>query len=244
MLRKWPLRLGSQQGFSLLEVLIASTIFAAVLLVASTAFKFFMSVGARSVNSQVVMQETMAAINIREAIKGLSHYYIKETAVSLDSAKLFFLGHQEGFTGISANTIDYPTKPAQIKVMVKKGDNEQLDIIYCEFDNSIMFPNKYRNVDCLTPKIIAANIKQVEFSYFGWSSLQSLYGLSLINNASTASKVWSSSWDASKRGILPQYIKISIEYNEAQASYQPSQLWFRVADADPVQFSVNSSHND
>jgi hypothetical protein len=72
--------------------LIASTIFAAVLLIASSAFKFFMSMGSRSVNSEQVMQEAISAIKVRDSIKGLHHYYLRDNAISLNDAKPFFLG--------------------------------------------------------------------------------------------------------------------------------------------------------
>lgn len=230
-----------QQGFSLLETLIASTIFATVLLLASSAFKFFMSVGERPVNSELVMQETMTSITLRGAIKGLYHYYIKTTAVTIEPAKLFFLGTKDGFTGITVNAIDFSQQPTRITVSETKDQMTVSNLVYCEYDNSILFPTLNIKAKCKNPKVIASNIKKIDFSYFGWSSLNHLYGIPSVSNSLVENKAWSTTWDAAKRGLLPQFIKIELAYSEEKTEYQPTQLWFHVSDADPVQFSIHGA---
>jgi len=232
-----------QQGFSLLEALIASTIFASVLLIASSAFKFFMSIGTRSVNSEQVMQETMSSIKFRDSIKGLSHYYIRDNAVNLDDAKPFFLGNEKGFTGITLNAIDFSKQPTRISVALQTAKSNIVELVYCEYNNKMIYPTGSINPECDTPKVMAFNIKSLDFDYFGWPSLNALYNIRSLGTVDdfTNKKGWAKHWDAKKRGILPQYIKISIIYNEIATSYQPSQLWFKIADADPVQFNVNTT---
>jgi len=203
-----------------------------------------MSVGARPVNSDSVMQETMASITVRDAIKGLYHYYIKNTAVAIGPAKLFFLGEKNGFTGISVNSLDFSHQPTRITVSEKKDQANKSNLVYCEYDNSKVFPILNIKAECNDPKIIAYNIKQAKFSYFGWSSLNHLYGITSASNSLVDTKAWSTTWDAAKRDILPQYIKIEFAYNEGQTKYQPTQLWFNISDADPVQFSVNGASNE
>jgi prepilin-type N-terminal cleavage/methylation domain-containing protein len=234
----------NQRGFSLLETLIASTIFATVLLLASSAFKFFMSIGERPVNSQSVMQESMASITLRGAIKGLYHYYIKQNAVTNAPAKLLFLGTKNGFTGISVSALDFPQQPARITLSEKKDNAGILNLAYCEYDNNVIYPTVNIKTECDSPKTIATNIKKFHFSYFGWSSISHLYNNPYTSNNLIKNKEWSVNWDASIRGILPQFIKIEIEYNEKQATFQPTQLWFHITDADPVQFSTNGNSNE
>ncbi len=234
-----------QQGFSLLEALIASTIFSVVLLIASSAFKFFMSMGSRSVNSEQVMQDTMNSIKMRDSIKGLHHYYLRESAISLAAAKPFFWGSQEGFTGISLNAIDFSHQPTRITVAAKKNSHNVTDLVYCEYNNKLEFPITNISVECDYPKVLAANINSVEFEYFGWSSLSALYDTSVVwGDSFMNKKKWSKQWHGKEQGLLPQYIHISIGYNDGVRAYQAKQLWFHIADADPVQFSVNSSSND
>lgn len=231
-----------QQGFSLLEALIASTIFATVLLIASSAFKFFMSIGSREVNSEQVMQDTMNSIKLRNAIKGLHHYYLRENAISLKDAKPFFWGSQDGFTGITLNAVDFSSQPTRISIAAQTDKNNITNLIYCEYNNKVAFPTAKVEPECDYPKILAANIKRLEFDYFGWSSLNALYNSAPVSL--TSDKVWAREWNAAKRRLLPQYIRISIDYNEGQMPYYPTQLWFRLADADPVQFSVNTTSNE
>lgn len=238
--------LHNQQGFSLLEALIASTIFASVLLIASSAFKFFMSVGSRPVNSEQVMQETMSSIAYRSSIKGIYHYYLRASAISLEDAKPFFLGSQNGFTGISINTIDFNNQPTRIAVVKRVNSNSNIELVYCEYDNKYTYPAALLDAQCNSPKIMISNIKDVSFDYFGWSSLNALFDIASATslNDLTNKKKWAKDWSAKTQGILPQYIKITIEYNESRLAYQPTQLWFNIADADPVQFNVNISSNE
>lgn len=234
-----------QQGFSLLEALIASTIFAAVLLIASSAFKFFMSMGSRSINSEQVMQDTMNAIETRDSIKGLHHYYLRENAISQKDAKPFFWGSPDGFTGITLNAIDFGSQPTRISVTVQRDLNDITNLLYCEYNNKEEFPKNSIMAECTKPKVLIDNAKSIEIEYFGWVSLNALY-----DNTNTSviglsnQKVWAHEWDASKRGLLPQYISILISYDKIKVSYQPTQLWFHIADADPVQFSVNTVDNE
>lgn len=241
--RNWSLKQRKyQKAFSLLEVLIASTIFSVVLVVASSAFKFFMSMGSRTINSEVVMQESMQSINLRAAIKGLQHYYIRESAMSTEVKKLFFRGEKEGLTGITTTSLDFAQQPTRITVSKWQDKSKQWHLVYCEYDNRSVFPLAYIESTCEKPRIIASNVKKVDFSYFGWSSLDTLYGQNsqIKSNLLFSKKSWQTPWYASQKGILPQYVKVAIEYEEGVKGYQPTQLWFHISDADPAQLNINS----
>jgi hypothetical protein len=225
--------------------LIASTIFAAVLLIASSAFKFFMSMGSRSVNSEQVMQEAISAIKVRDSIKGLHHYYLRDNAISLNDAKPFFWGSEAGFTGITLSSIDYEKQPTRISVSVLEGENSLRDLVYCEYDTTQEFPTYTITPECEYPIIVATGINTIEVDYFGWLSLNALFDSSATMGVNLTKKTdWSKNWDTTKRGLLPKFIKISIEYDEGKSTYQPRQLWFQITDADPVQFSVNTTNNE
>ncbi|GLX77587.1 hypothetical protein tinsulaeT_09270 [Thalassotalea insulae] len=228
------------QGFSLLEVLIASTIFASVLVVASSAFKFFVSTEQRPLNSESVMKQAMEIIKVRNSIKGLQHYYLKNKYEDLALPKLFFLGENNGFTGISREAMNFPSQPTRISVSIVRNNENKTSLSYCEFDNKTYYPELEIESSCENPLLIAQNIKQAKFSYFGWSSLQSLYGNSAYSPLLEREKEWSPVWDARERGVLPQYIKVELEYEIITDSYQPLQLWFHISDADPVSYSVNN----
>jgi len=203
-----------------------------------------MSVGERPVNSQSVMQQSMASITLRGAIKGLYHYYIKKNAVSNAPAKLLFSGTKNGFTGISISALNFSQQPARITVSENKDNMGIVNLVYCDYDNSAIYPSLNIKAECDNPRIIATNIKKSHFSYFGWSSINHLYSLTSTPNNLVNNKDWSIHWDASNRGILPQFIKIELEYYKGQATFQPTQLWFHISDADPVQFNVNVNNNE
>lgn len=234
-----------QRAFSLLEVLIASTIFSVVLVVASSAFKFFMSMGSRTVNSELVMQESIQSIKLRTAIKGLQHYYIRESVISNEEEKLFFRGEKTGLTGITTMSLDFVQQPTRITVSKWQDKSQQWHLVYCEYDNRSVFPIANIESTCDKPRIIASNVKKVDFSYFGWSSLSALYGQNsqIKLNPLFSKKSWQTPWYAVQKAILPQYIKIAIEYEEGVKGYLPTQLWFNISDADPVKFNLNNSSN-
>lgn len=204
-----------------------------------------MSMGSRAVNSEQVMRDTMSSIKLRDSIKGLHHYYLRENAISLKEAKPFFLGDQGGFTGITLNSIEFFKQPARISIAAQAESNTVTNLIYCEYNNKQEFPRKSIASECDDPKVLAANIKTVVIDYFGWSSLSALYDNTTASAIGLSKKKeWAKEWDAAKRGLLPQYISISISYNEGGTAYQPTQLWFHIADADPVQFTNNRSNNE
>ena len=227
----------AQRGFSLLETLIASTIFASVLLIASSAFKFFMSANERPINSEAVLQEAMSTIRVRDSIKSIAHYYLKEPGETVDTTSPFFWGDPEGFTGISNSSIKYHQQPTRITLSKTQSDNNKLHLVYCEYDNSSHYPTKNTKPQCNFPIVIADNATKIQFSYFGWSTLNRLYGIVDGKNAFETDKLWTSTWDASDREVLPQYIKIELEYELGNIP-QLRQLWFHIADANPVRFNI------
>ena len=204
-----------------------------------------MSIGSRTVNSERVMQDTMRIIKIRSSIKGLHHYYLPESAINLKESKPFFLGNRDGFTGITLNSIDFDKQPARISVTTRRAPLNMTDLVYCEYNNKQNFPVKSIKSECERPRVLITNVDKVKFNYFGWSSLNALYeGVAASSNGLSNKKVWAETWDATTLGLLPQYIKITFTYGEKVLPYQPQQLWFHIADADPLQFNVNSSNNE
>lgn len=239
----WSQNQATNLGFSLLETLIASTIFAAVLLIASSAFKFYMSIGNRAINSEKVMQEAIFSIQIRNTIKGLYHYYIKSQSTgSGESKKLIFHGESYGFSGVTLNGYVFPNQPANISISVLASEGDFKKLVLCEFDSKTRVPTSNIDVSCTSPVLIAENLRRAKFSYFGWTSVDMLFGVNTALN-DLNSKVWSSTWNAELRGLLPQYIKIDLEHENNSYGYQPTQLWFQLADADPVQFKENNSND-
>jgi len=236
-------RKAKQQAFTLLEVLIASTVFSVVLLIASSAFKFYMSLGSRTVNSELVMKEAMDMIKIRSSIKTIQYYYIPESGVSLSGAKLFFRGSKDGFVAITIGSINFPAQPTRISIEEKRNEKNQLDLVYCEFPNNSSFPTVVSDASCDEPMIIAKNIKSAVFSYFGWPSIDALYGTvgtGILDKAQN----WITPWLGSNRGVLPQYIKVLITYEQGEKPYRPSQLWFHISDADPAQILMNNTSDE
>lgn len=232
-------------GFSLLEALIASTIFAAVLLIASTAFKFFMGQGTREINSQSVMYELMNSIKVRESISATYSYFIKKTAISHEQARVFFFGSQEGFTGITVKPLTFEGQSTRYSVFSINNRVENLStmqLVYCEYDNNREYPLVKIGNTCSHPIVLANHIKNVEYSYFGWPSSDVFFFSASEFNSTTnkAKKEWTSIWNAEIRNILPEYIKVTVEYAGIVKPYRPKQFWFKVNETDPLQYRNNN----
>lgn len=227
------------QGFSLLEALIAATIFSLILMVSSNAFQFFMQVGARPINSKMVLSQTIDMLNIRDSIKSLHYYYTPSSTLNNAPSTLFFSGNSKAFTGITINSINFKDKPTRLVVSV--GDNiaGESSLTYCEHDLSKEYPSIRIKKGCDNPKYLATNISDVQFKYFGWRSMDALQG---ISNGQPDSE-WSTTWSGDKRKILPEFIHISFR-RQNEDSYLPTQFWFKLADADPVQIKNNSILNE
>lgn len=230
-----------QSGFSLLEAIIASAIFSAVLIIASSAFKFYMSAGSRTVNSENIVKETMLAIKIRDSIKEIQHYYLKLNTLSSDDPVLFFKGAENGFTGISANSINYPEQSTKIALFKSQDADGYYSLIYCEFDNKTTYPTLDVASQCQQPIIWIEKLKEISFTYFGFKSLESLYNTSAyFGEEQNVKKEWSVNWDGSLRNVLPQFVQINITYPDDETGYYAEQIWLKIPDTDPLQIKVNN----
>ncbi|GHE80624.1 type IV pilus modification PilV family protein [Thalassotalea profundi] len=231
-----------QQGFSLLETIIASLIFAAILAIASLAFKFFITNSTKTSISDEILNETAMLINIRNAIKGTEHYFLPLKKQQLIGSKLFFNGTDNSFTGITARSLGFQSRPTQYRVFVQTNEDDQKSLLYCEYDMKQSYPLLTRNDNCSFTATIADSIDDVSFSYFGYESINDLFGISSLGVEKK--KRWKTDWNGENAKILPQYIQVRIEYKEKVAVYKPEQMWFRIPDADPVHLAENSSNHE
>ena len=231
-----------QQGFSLIETIIASLIFAAVLAIASLAFKFFIINSTKTSMSDEILNETAMMINLRNAIKGTAHYFLPLKRQKLLGPKLFFHGTDHSFTGITTHSLRFPTQPTQYRVFVQTNEENQKSLLYCEYNMKESYPLLTRNDSCSFTATIADSIDAVSISYFGYDSVNDLFGMK--RSSDNEKKRWKTDWDGETAKILPQFIQLQIEYQQKIASYKPEQLWFRIPDADPVHLAESNERNE
>ena len=231
-----------QQGFSLIETIIASLIFAAVIAIASLAFKFFITNSTKTSLSDEILNETAVMINLRNAIKGTEHYFLPLKRQQLLGPKLFFHGSDYSFTGITTHSLRFPSQPTQYRVFVQTSEDNKKSLLYCEYNMKESYPLLTKDDNCSFTATIADSIDGVSISYFGYDSVNDLFGIKRSSNKDK--KRWKTDWDGAVAKILPQFIQLKIEYQEKVASYKPEQIWFRIADADPVHLAESNGSNE
>ena len=233
----------ASQGFSLLETIIASMIFSAILILASSAFRFFTQNADRAVSSKQVMSDAMLAIDVRNSIKDIQYYFLPPQGKSHLPAELFFHGEPNWFTGISTSALNASASPSQISLFTKS-EGEDKKLYYCEHSMKLSYPTMLATKDCDSPILMADEIDTINFSYYGWRGINSLYSTPGNNVALKDKKTWRDKWVAKELGVIPQYIRIELSYKPAARLYLPTELWFKLAEADPVHLGESRADSE
>lgn len=158
-----------QKGFTLVEMLVASVIMMAVLLIASSSYGFFHDRWFKDKNQfYALVVQKKSQLMMLDVLNGALPYLVKGDR----KASYFFEGDRDQFEAVSDTPI-FGAKPALIQLSVQAVGDGTYQILYREApitDSSFALTSskpafKYE-------KILFENLNVAGFRYLGWQSLE------------------------------------------------------------------------
>ncbi|HEY9041989.1 MAG TPA: prepilin-type N-terminal cleavage/methylation domain-containing protein [Rheinheimera sp.] len=197
-----------KNGFTLVELLIAMTIMLTMLVLSGTAYQLYTDTWRRDLSrideafqqfhySDLLLDAMQAILPLSVSDKGLNAYY--------------FLGREEGFTAVTYAPIYNIGYPAVIRVFREQNEIGSYRLVYEEAslqhtvlkDADQELPFSYR-------QIIADNLSDLSFSYYGWENLDvRVASQDEFNAQVSAAPRWYSEFDSLNRHLHPEQIKIA-----------------------------------
>lgn len=193
-----------QKGFTLVEMLVASVIMMAVLLIASSSYGFFHDRWFKDKNQfYTLVVQKKSQLMMLDVLNGTLPYLVKGDS----KASYFFEGNRDQFEAVSDTPI-FSSKPAMIQLSVKAVGDGTYQIIYKEApitDSS--FARTSSKPAFKYEKVLFEDLTVAGFRYLGWQSLEEKnHYLDEFEGKPT----WNDDYSAQKVRTMPVAIALTI----------------------------------
>ncbi|WP_158678129.1 PulJ/GspJ family protein [Pseudoalteromonas sp. T1lg23B] len=219
------------KGFTLVEVLIAMTIFSMVIALAVMSYRFSLQqLTKEQANHNIEQLSRVKLVNrtIREATPFGYHNELRERVP-------FFIGTRSSFSFINRSPI-LISSPMSIATLYLA----EQEIRYCEtpFGSTALEHYRFDSDNC-EQSLTFMTVKTAQFEYYAWKDWLELsnYYSSYMNVAIKPVPRWSTDFDASKRRIMPLFVRLKISEENAE---QESQLIYKLMRVPPSLFGAGS----
>lgn len=161
-------------GFTLIEVLLALTIMS-MTMVAGTYFFQFISNNWQKTKAEVAQAEERFYTwqLVTEALHGtVPKLVYPEAGSSVGSVGFYFLGRENGFTGVTLSSVQEPRNPAVYRLFVEDADGgESLRLVYEEaVIDSFSLVHAEQELPFNYRAVVWRDLSSVKFTYTGWES--------------------------------------------------------------------------
>lgn len=216
-----------QRGFTLLELLIATSVFAAVVLVATAGYGWFLDRWDKELGRvDVLAQQYQDQARVRRAVSAVQVYYLRQSAAVAGSVFPFFEGAANGFRSISHAPALINDSPAIIELRVVDADGAQA-LEYREWSEAeglLRGPTHLQQ----PPRVLRVleNVRELRLRYYGFASLKQ-YLQQDDTNTTRLQRQWFTNYSGQARQLLPE--RIDIQFVDAHD--QPQRWLFALPSA-------------
>lgn len=202
----------NQRGFTLIEVLLASMIFAVLIGIAAWGYGQYMNIWQEKLFSDVPEMSAYRRLALmRRSVEGCLDYYVK--SAKSEFMVPFFEGEKSGFTFVTRCPVFSDADMAIARITFKK-DGELNSLVYGEESLGGTYlavaTHKIREEKSF---VVMEDISGFDISYFGLSS-EGLTAEELTSEEDLRTYQWSPDFSGDIRGLLPAKVDMQVRKGE------------------------------
>ena len=198
------------QGFTLLEMLIATTLLALVLTVGNTAFGLFTSRwGDRDDAFTARFEATRQTLVLQEVVDSLLPYVVQDEA---GTARLYFEGNVNGFVAVAAQGLFRDDTECVVRLRLEQSADLTFRLLYEEWPlDQEQLRSAQQPIPFGPPLELAAGLAEARFDYFGWPSLAAQQAASEMSpGPRRPAPQWQSTFNALSADLMPWHIRLQL----------------------------------
>ncbi|MBL4941377.1 MAG: prepilin-type N-terminal cleavage/methylation domain-containing protein [Colwellia sp.] len=206
------------KGFTLIELLITMAIMAMVMSVASYNYSQYSRYWHTKLGSYEQRQAQMRSkLQLRDSLNAMAPYIVKNSS---GNWVYYFLGRDEGLTFVTyAPIFAQQGGTAVVRIFKEPQGEGSYRLVYEEAPlTSIMLTQANQILNFQYRLVIANDLPDVVFEYYGWPDRNSKYN---IEGRVTTSASWSSEYDGTKTSLQPDKIKITSDFVNFNLAVSP-----------------------
>jgi len=211
-------RLNNQNGFTLIELMIAITILSLLLFIGSFSYSLMSERWNKELGqfSQTAKEAKNLEI-LQRLLEGVQPYVVVDKN---KKPSLFFIGAKTSLLAISRSGIFETQYPVIFRLTTVNKGNGQVDLVYQSASTrNVLLKGTDQNIEFSKKLILFENLEKIELSYYGWSHL---YEKS-AEHKNVNNRKWFERYSGIDNQLMPEKYLITLTKNGEELSI-PVQL--------------------
>lgn len=201
-------------GFTLIELMISLAILTMIMLIGVTSYRILAENWSRQRGEFDQRLAQFKAFDLSYAsVKNTRPYYV--TTSSMDTTEeagtagpaFYFLGDEQGFTGVTSNSVVSPGSLAIYRILREPQGNGQFRLVYEEAALTEPLLSLDQTLPFSYRQTLFYDIEEIGFNYRGWDSLAQMMESSETDQGAR----WFKKFDGEEKQHHPVAIKIKLD---------------------------------
>lgn len=224
------MRYKNTAGFTLLELLIATSLLSMTIFIGSYAYSLFSTAWTKRLGDfDMAANQLRNLYLLRQVVSSTAPFIVTKEKKSI----IYFYGEHDKFRGVSYNGIFADDKPVIFQFSLQHGQ-----LLYSESDYQPELLNASDTMITFEKSIsLLPDCDQVTFKYFGWKNLDAKQAITTDENQYQRNKEWSDTYSGEVRRLLPEFITLQCQNNNEQGI----SLTFELINSPEIMFSKNEA---
>ncbi|OKY24658.1 prepilin-type N-terminal cleavage/methylation domain-containing protein [Thalassotalea sp. PP2-459] len=207
------------KGFTLIEMLVSMTLLSMVMLIATNAYSLFSDRwNGRLGHFNQTLATTKNLLLVQESLQSITGYVVTDNK---QSAKYYFEGNRNGFVAVTLRSMFKPDFAAVVRLKFEQNDDFTFRLIYQESPmNQQMLVQVTQQLEFEHSVVLFDRVKNAEFLYFGWSSLENKNWTPDLTSMQPPQKEWLSDYNSLEKLVFPEQVSVTFTVEGKQYSIQ------------------------
>ncbi|RUO41654.1 hypothetical protein CWE22_05720 [Pseudidiomarina aestuarii] len=199
-----------QKGFTLVETLISLVLISLVMLSAALAYQYFTQNWQRNQNKFAEVREDYRTWQLVHKVT--QAVYPKVVLSDDDIPGFYFLGRDDGFTGVASISVQDPNSSAVFRIFRERNNEQGFRLVYEEAPlGSQSLERASQTLPFNFRRVLLENASAIQFRYQGWENL-AVRSMAISAEGMTdtiAEPQWFGEYDGMQRSLHPLAIEIN-----------------------------------